>query len=365
MPVRKLTLRPGVDVELTPTLNSAGMSTSQLIRFLSGLPQKYGGWQQMTSVLLTGICRGMHGWSDLNGTPYLALGTNEKLQLLSGGALYDITPVRYTSNNAPSVSTTSGSTQVTIVDSANGAAIGDWINIATHISVGGIVLFGGYQVVTTPGANDYTITAPTAATATITNGGAVASYATTLGTGVVTVTLANHGLSVGSSYTAGVSTTVGGLTISGLYVVASVLTISTFTITASASAASTASASENGGNAQIAYLLPTGYATNVALSGYGAGDYGAGDYGIAGSGTFTALLRQWSITHFGQDMIASPSGGSIYYWSPPNLSSAVVLSSTAPIYNNVVFSMEQAEILIAAGAESGGTLQPTLIRWCD
>ncbi len=73
--MQKLTLKPGVNVERTPTLNEGGISTSQLIRFFDGLPQKIGGWTELIPEQFVGTCRGMHGWGDLNGNPYLALGT--------------------------------------------------------------------------------------------------------------------------------------------------------------------------------------------------------------------------------------------------------------------------------------------------
>ena len=44
MPMGSVLLRPGINTELTPTLNEAGYSTSQLIRWMQGLAQKIGGW---------------------------------------------------------------------------------------------------------------------------------------------------------------------------------------------------------------------------------------------------------------------------------------------------------------------------------
>ncbi len=101
------------------------------------------------------------------------------------------------------------------------------------------------------------------------------------------------------------------------------------------------------------------------MTGYGIGDYGAGDYGLAGSSQDIALLRQWSLDNWGQDLIASPSGGAIYYWQPPNPAPAIVVSNTAPLYNIAVFVMPQVQILVALGAEISGTLEPLLIRFCD
>lgn len=366
MPFARIAIRPGVDTEKSLTLNRGGISRSQLIRFLQGLPQKMGGWQAIPNLpALLGTCRGLLGWASLAGLPLVAAGTEQRLGVVMTGSLYDITPVYATTNPAVAFTTTSGSRSVSITDAGNGAQITDWINLETPVSVGGIVLSGMLQVAAVPGGGVYTVTAAAPATSSVASGGAVPSFATTNDSATVTVTLANHGLVVGQLFTVNVSTSVGGLTISGPYAVQSVPTGSTFTITALASASSTAAVSENSGNARIAYLLHSGTATNVPQYGYGAGNYGAGGWGVANVGTSISTLRQWSLDHFGQDLIASYPGGAIYYWQPPTVAPAQVLSGTSPLYNSVVFVMAQAQIVIAAGAESGGTLIPTLVRWSD
>lgn len=365
MPFRTVQLRPGVNIEASETLNQTQLARSNLVRFYGGLVQKLGGWARMSPTPLIGTCRGMTGWSDLQDNAYIACGTEQRVEVLTGGQIEDITPLLRTDNPAVAFSATSGSTTVTLTDTTYQPHVGDWINLTTQVSVGGVVLWGFYQVTALLGGTQYTVVAASPATSTVTNGGAVPAFATTNGSASVQVTLANHGLSVGQSITFSLSTAVGGLTISSAYVVASVIDANNFTITASGTATSTATASENGGNAQIEYLLPTGYAVNTPLAGYGVGDYGEGDYGIAGSATVIGHLRQWSMDHWGSSLIASPTGGTIYYWTPPDITPLVPVSSTAPLYNNSVFVIPQARIIVALAAESGGTQQPLLIRWCD
>ena len=364
MAMQKLILRPGVDVQRSRSLNEGGISTSNLIRFFEGLPQKLGGWQQLSGVSpFIGTCRGLYGWADLSGNAYIAVGTEQRLQLVASGTLNDITPYRKTSNIAPAFATTNGSALVDITDASNGAAVGDWIYLATHVSIGGVVLYGYYQIPALVSSSEYEVTAASAATATA-SGGAVPVFATTNGSSSVEVTLDNHGFVVNSLFPVNVSTSVGGVTISGTYPVATIVDANHFTITASALATSTASASENGGNAQINYLLATGSAVDLYPAGYGEGAYGSGAYGEGSGSGFTAL-RQWSLDHFGQDLIANPSGGGLYYWAPPNIAPAVVLSVTAPTECLAMCVMSQAQIILACGAESSGTLYPTLVRWCD
>lgn len=366
MPMRTVKLQAGVNVEASQTLNQTQLATSNLIRFYSGLTEKLGGWAHMNDMPLIGTCRGMEGWADIAGNAYIACGTEQRLEVLSGGTIEDITPVVETDNIAVAFSTTATSSTITITDTDYEPSISDWINLITQVSVGGLVLAGFYQVTTLIGGTQYTITAASPATSTITNGGAVPEFTTTNTQPTVQVTLDNHGLSATTSSIAfALPTTVGGLTISGSYVVASVIDVNNFTITADVIATSSASAFMNTGNAQIQYLLPTGGVVNTSQTGYGIGDYGAGDYGIAGSDTVINHLRQWSMDHWGQFLLASPTGGEIYYWNPPEAVPAIVISGNAPTINAAMFVIPQAQIIIALGAEIGGQQEPLLVRWCD
>ena len=195
--------------------------------------------------------------------------------------------------------------------------------------------------------------------------GAVSVFTVTNGSPVVNVLLPNHGLAVSDSFDILVSTTLANVTLSGIYTVTGIVDSNNFQITASTVADATVTAAENGGNAQIEYLLPTGYLINTALTGYGTGDYGAGDYGLASSSTVIGHLRQWSMDHWGQYLLASPTGGEIYYWNPPEAVPAVVISDNAPTSNAAMFVIPQAQIIIALGAEIGGQQEPLLVRWCD
>lgn len=365
MPFRTLRLAPGVNLEQSETLNQTQLAQSNLIRFYGGLVQKLGGWLQLTAATFIGVCRGLHGWSDIVGNPYLAVGTEQRLSVVIGGAIDDITPLAATENPAVAFSTVSGSALVIILDAGHSPSAGDWINLLTQVSVGGLVLFGFYQVQSVIDGSHYVIDAAALALSTVTDGGAVPAYTTTNGVATVSVAFANHGLSAGALFEAAVSTTVATVVISGLYDVTSVTDANTFVITAATTANASTTASENGGDARIEYLLPTGYAVNTPLTGYGIGEYGAGDYGVSGAAQAVGHLRQWSLDHWGQDLIASPSGGGIYYWAPPTPAPAIVLSSGAPLYNTAVFVMSQAEIIIALGAETSGIQEPLLVRWCD
>ena len=256
MPHNALKLVPGVDQTKTPTLNEAAISESQLIRFvpdrsLGGLVQKLGGWTKFFPNTIGSTIRALWAWEDTNANSYLAVGAEGlpagaggTLQIIESGGANDITPQKTTVNVAVSVSTTSGSTVVTITDTGRNADNFDVVDIQTQISVGGLVLFGQYQIFNPGGsANTYTILAtdalgePAYATATVVTAGAVSFYGVTTGSNFVNVTLADHGYLIGSTYAALVATSVGGITIYGNYIVIDVLTPDVFVISASSVAA--------------------------------------------------------------------------------------------------------------------------------
>lgn len=195
MPWGSVTLRPGVNIEFTATLNTAGYSESRLIRFKQGLAQKIGGWERIYPNAVGGIPRGMHAWQDLNENSYLAVGTTTTLGIISDGLLTDITPQTFTSDCTPDFETTATSTTVTVNDpNISTVTTYDAVEFKTPISIGGIILSGVYAIDLVLGANSYQITAATEATTTRAN--AVITGATQANPCVVTTSGA-HGFSNG------------------------------------------------------------------------------------------------------------------------------------------------------------------------
>lgn len=367
MALELLKFKPGVDVESTPLLSGASWNNSQLIRFRSGLPEKLGGWQHLNAQPLIGTGRGMHCWADLNGLSYAAVGTEQRLQLFTGGLLFDITPLRATANIAPSFSTTAGSTTVGVTNTAHGAGVGDWVNIVDTVSVGGVLLQGFYIVTGVLDANNYTIATGNPATSTVANGGAVPLFTTTASSPTVNVTLNNHGQVINGLFEVQISTTVAGITMLGIYPVISVSDANNFRIAPGPVASSGTTGSENGGNVRLEYLIASGLASNTALSGYGVGNYGAGDYGRGGSSSSTdiAPLRQWFLSNWGQDLIGNYTGGTLYYWAPPEAAGdiAIPTGGTTPTIIEASFVSMPAQIAVALGAETTGVFDPNLVRW--
>lgn len=198
MAMAMIRLRPGVNVEMTKSLNEAGYSESNLGRFRNGLFEKLGGWTAYYPFAVGGVPKALHAWLDLNETEYLGVGTTTILGAIADGALINITPQTTTSNFTPDFDTTNTTPNV-VVDDPNIANVTDFdsVEFLTPVSVGGIILSGIYPIDLGLGTTTYRIVADTDATATVVSGGAVPVFDTTSGSQVVTVTLADHGLSIG------------------------------------------------------------------------------------------------------------------------------------------------------------------------
>lgn len=195
MPMAMIKLRPGVNAEFTASLNEAGISSSSLIRFRAGLPEKLGGWDKYVQFAVGGIPKAMHAWLDFNDTEYLTVGTTTQLANITGSQIADLTPQTFTSDFAPSFDTTNLSTTVTVDDpNVSNPTDLDAVEFKTPISVGGIILHGVYPIDLVTGTTTYQITAATAATATVNNGGAVPVFTITEDSTQVSVFLEDHGL---------------------------------------------------------------------------------------------------------------------------------------------------------------------------
>ena len=384
MPHASFKLLPGVDQNKTPALNEAAISNSQLIRFipdrtLGGLVQKLGGWTKFFPDTIGSIVRCLWAWEDTNSNSYLAVGAEgiaagggQALEVINSGVETDITPQKVTSNAAVDFSTTSGSSTVTIIDANFTVDRYDVVDIQTQVSVGGLVLFGQYQV-TPIGSTSYSIEArdklgdPAFATSTVSNGGAVPQYDTTSGSNTVDVTLADHGYVVGDTFTALVATSVGGITVYGNYIVIDVASSSVFSIAVSSQASSTATADENAGDAHFVYLNgvgPLASGTGYGVGGYGVGGYGSGSAPDPDLGTPINAV-DWTLDNWGEILIACPYGGPIYYWSPAGGAEIALAIANAPSVNEGMFVAMPQRQIIAWGSTFTGIIDPLLIRWCD
>ena len=164
MPLRKLVLSPGVNREKTSYSNENSWVECDKVRFRQGYAERIGGWTRISSSTFLGICRSLLNWISLGGANYLSVGTHLKMYISQGGAYYDITPLRATTSAGDvTFSASSGSSTITITDSSHEALVNDFVTFSGAATLGGVitaaVLNQNYQILTTPNANTYTISA--------------------------------------------------------------------------------------------------------------------------------------------------------------------------------------------------------------
>lgn len=396
MPHASLQIVDGVNQNRTQALNQAGVSQSQLIRFKPNnrggmMLEKRGGWSKFYANTTPAVVRALWAWEDTDAASHLAYGTQNigltgqaQLGVITGGSQKTITPRSQTANIAPAAVAISGNSIVTLTDAVTtNVTRYDAVYIATHIAIGGIVLFGLYP--TDPdghsGVTTYTVQAldllgnPLAAGSS-SSSPTLATFTTTNSSADTTVTLAGHGYSPGDTYPVLAQTTVGGITFFGNYIVQSVTSASAFVITGGNNASSGTTGTINGGN--VRYIYSFGIGAIPAGTGYGIGGYGRGGYGT-GTAVTPSLGNpiaavDWTLDNWGQILISCPSSPvaagttpfePIYQYDPTQGAPTATIIPQAPPVNEGVFVAMPERQLIAYGSTFTGIQDPLLIRWCD
>jgi hypothetical protein len=374
MPMGSVILRPGVNTEKTLSLNEAGVSQSQLLRYKDGLLQAQGGWVTLYSLMVPSTVRDLHAWQDITDTKWLAAGATANLLVISSSTSIDITPQTRTTNPAPNFSvTTAAGNQfiVSIVDANSGPSIYDTVFFNTPISIGNLYLNGAYPITSVLSTGSYTIQSSVAASTTIVSSGILPVFLSSAGSPIVTVIAPNNPyqaiLGLEQSFYA--PTTVDGLTISGGYVVTSIVApSSTFTITATQLASANATSTMNGGLAQLVYYVTAGPQTTGA--GFGTGGFGLGGFGtgVATTGTpgTPIMATDWSLDNWGEILLACPKDGAIYAWSADSGFGNAQVVPQAPFFNGGIFVSQPQQILVAwESVQSSGTQNNLVVRWSN
>ena len=315
MPLQKTIFRPGINREGTAYDNEGGWFDCNLVRFRKGRPEKFGGWEKITSSTYLGTARALHSFISLGGTKYLGIGTHLKYYIESGTVFNDITPIRSTTSAGDvTFSATNGDATITVADTSHGAVKNDFVTFSGASSLGGnitaAVLNQEYQIATIVNANSYTIEAKDTSGATVT---------------------------------------------------------------------ANSSDSGNGGSSVVgAYQINVGLDVYVPGTGWGINGWGEGTFGSTSSLDANNQLRLWTHDNYGEDLIINARAGGIFKWTENNGVStrAVELSSISganlvPTVGLQVITSEVDRHLIVLGADpiSGtsrtGVIDPMLIAFSD
>lgn len=205
------------------------------------------------------------------------------------------------------------------------------------------------------------------------SGSLSAPFTTFTGETRVRVASTAHGLSVGD-YVIFSNAVVGssGILVDGDYIVDTVIDNNNFEIT-DETTAGTGAAGEGGPSVNYQYEIPVGASSASTATGYGVARYGTDRTGWntpATTGSTLVLgIRTWALDQWGEDLLASPRDGKIYWWdrSLGTSNRATALGSESPIFNKYMLVSSRDRHVLALGAYDyfNDAYDPMLIRWCS
>ena len=130
--LQKLNFKPGFDKMVTESGAESRWIDGDFVRFRYGLPEKIGGWSQLTNSYntLPGVARAQHAFAAINGEKYVAIGTSQGLFLYYSGEFFDISPLA-TAITGATFDATSGSPTVTVNKTAHGLLNGRYVTFSS------------------------------------------------------------------------------------------------------------------------------------------------------------------------------------------------------------------------------------------
>jgi len=130
--LQKLQFKPGFNKQITQSGAESQWTDGDFVRFRYGLPEKIGGWQQLTidNETLPGAARAQHTWTSLNGEKYAAIGTSQGLFLYYSEKFYDITPLD-TGITGANFDASTGSPTVTVNKTSHGLSAGRYVTFSS------------------------------------------------------------------------------------------------------------------------------------------------------------------------------------------------------------------------------------------
>ncbi len=388
MPLTKLQFRPGINREITKYSNEGGWVDCDKIRFRFGYPEKFGGWEKMSTNTYQGTARRLHNWLALDGSNFLGVGTHLKYYIEEGGTFNDVTPIRASTTNSTTFAATNGSANITVTETNHGAAENDFVTFSNAVSLGGLVtasiLNAEHQIVSVTNANTYVITVSVTANSSDSgNGGSAtdAEYQITVGldsqvggtgwgaglfggttAGALTTTLAedldNSETGVDVADETGITTDNDVILVGEELMIVTATTDDNTLTVARGHSGTTATTHSNGAIVRLAV-------------GNASSDDDFTGWGIAAVTGTTREIRTWSHDNFGEDLLINPRDGAIYRWDKTNgLSTRAVELSTISGAENVPTVAKQVLVsdqghVFAFGANTYATTtqDPLLIRF--
>jgi len=165
--LQKLKFKAGFNKQDTESGAEGQWTDGDFVRFRYGLPEKIGGWLQLTQAkkTLPGVARAQHAFASFAGEKYAAIGTSQGLFLYYGGDFYDISPLD-TAITGGTLTTVNGSRTVTINKASHGLAVGRYVTLSGVTVTGASGYTAGdlekvYEILTVPDVDKFTVQAAT------------------------------------------------------------------------------------------------------------------------------------------------------------------------------------------------------------
>ena len=166
--LQKLNFKPGFNKMVTDSGGESQWVDGDFVRFRYGLPEKIGGWSQLTNSnnTLPGAARAQHAFTSIAGEKYVAIGTSQGLFLYYEGSFFDISPIDDDVITGATFTVTSGSAIVTVNKTSHGLLDGRYITFSSVT----VPTSSGYAIADFTGntfevlnktANTFQITMPT------------------------------------------------------------------------------------------------------------------------------------------------------------------------------------------------------------
>ena len=381
--LQKIKIQPGFNKQVTATGGEGQWVAGDYVRFRYGSPEKIGGWAQLGDITLTGRTVAMHQFVNSSGIKYSALGTNRILYVYSGGAFYDITPLKSTNTLTSAFTTTQNDATVTITFAS-----------AHNISKYDIILLDNFSTITNSdfGSSDFddkvfmVATVPSSTTITVemgsnesgsgasTSGGIRVKHYYSIGP-AVEESAAGWGLGLwgGTALGAGSSTLDGALTDSSTSIILDDSGSFPASGTVVVDSERIAYTTNTSGTDTLSGLTSGSDNTTAASHSDAATVTNASDYtkwGASQTGDIVTAPGMWSLDNFGNKLIATISDGATFEWNSNATgatSTRATLVSGAPTATQFTLVSTPDRHLVCFGTETTigttSTQDDMYIRW--
>jgi len=384
MPLTNVQIAPGFNKQVTETGAEGQWTDGDFVRFRYGLPEKIGGWEQITSSTLVGSVREQLVYADLDSRRYVALGTSKVLVIYYEGSFFDITPLE-TAITGATFTTVNTSPIVTVNKALHELSVGDLFTFTSVTPPTGAGYSAAnftdntFQVISTPSIDTFTITMATnAGTSVSTSGAATINPYIKLGplnqtagfgwgtsswggSSGITSTL-NGSLSDDTAGTGGSGTsitvvattnfpTTGTIKVGAEFISYTGITTTTLTGITRAVAGTRSAHSSSASIEVFTAWGEDSLSTSVVLE-----------------------SSNWSLDHFGQKLVATVKNGKIFEWDPINsnvnaLTTRATAVANAPTKSVMSIVSERDRHLIVLGTETTigtpSSQDPMFIRFSD